>query len=67
MSADTGEIMDKWPNQPDSLSQIAEDLQFLIWHHNNDERHVYPDPCQVCEMLEDFHKIYDRLKAIEGE
>lgn len=34
------------------MDDIGQKLEDIVFQHNNDERHIYPDPCQVCEILD---------------
>jgi hypothetical protein len=46
--------------------RIAEKI-FHVLRHNNDERHVYPDPCLVCEILNELDELRIELEAENGE
>jgi hypothetical protein len=43
-------------------ARIAEKI-FHVLRHNNDARHAYPDPCLVCEILNELDELRIELEA----
>lgn len=50
------------------LRDASNELEQIVWTSNNDERHVYPDPCQMCETLDKTYAVVEKMRAtIEGK
>ena len=47
--------------------RIAKQLEEFVWKHNNDERHIGVEPCQVCQICDELCAIYTTLLREEGK
>ena len=45
-----------------AYTQLADVLEQIVWKMNNDERHVYPDPCQVCEYNDLVYAVVEKIR-----
>lgn len=43
--------------------RIAKQLEEFVWKHNNDERHIGVEPCQVCQICDELCAIYTTLRG----
>lgn len=51
----------------EKLAEYANELEQIVWKVNSDERHLYPDPCLVCESNDDVIAVVEKMRSLKGE